>query len=178
MKNMKRRLRKPIKRTLIALAAITYVTAVSWYTKDVQARTVPVLIKQQALPLDFNDEHEATDIIVTNYFLGDGSSGTTTASGYQISDFGVNEEGMYTYLDYIIIATANTTRLEWSLFEDYKSHELYEVLTLSFNGKEYKGIVLDVCGACFGIEGESNQRYDIFTTGPVIGKVDGKLFEK
>lgn len=173
-----RKLRKPVKRTLIALAAIAYISSVIWYTNDVKERTAPVMSEPQVLLLDFDDEVKSTDIIVTNYFFGDGSSGMTTASGYQINDFNINEEGMYTFMDYIVIATANTTRLEWPLFEDYQSHELYEVLTLNFNGKEYKGIVLDVCGACFGIEGESNQRYDVFTTGQVIGKVEGKLIEE
>ena len=173
-----RKLRKPIKYALIGVVALTYISTVGWYNVDIkERRSEPLIIQPQALILDLEDIEKSTDIIVTNYYLGDGSSGTTTASGYQIRDFGVNEEGMYTLMGYIVIATANTTRLERPLFDDYQSHELYEVLTLKFNEKTYKGIVLDVCGACYGVEGEDNQRYDVFTTDGVIGKVEGKLIE-
>ena len=175
-----RKLKKPIKQALIALGVISLAAYCTWYTNDIEIRSTEVKTSYEPrlLMLDLEDEIPSTDIIITNYYLGDGSSGTTTVSGYQISDFGVNDEGMYTLMDFIVIATANTTRLERPLNEGYKSHELYEVLKLRFNGKEYTGIVLDVCGSCFGVEGEDLQRYDVFTTGGVIGKVQGKLYEE
>jgi hypothetical protein len=120
---------------------------------------------------------DTTDIIITNYYHGDGSSGTVTASGKKISDFEVNEQGYYTYEGYVVIATANTTRLKWELQDGYRTHELYEIFTIEIDGQHYQSIVLDVCGSCFGVKGESAQRYDIFTVGNVIGKVEGKLHE-
>lgn len=114
-------------------------------------------------------------MLFTNYYTSDGSSGNKTASGLTTNDFKVNEDGFYTYQDKVVLATANTTRLNWSLYKGYKSHELYEELEFELNDKTYKGIVLDVCGACFGINNESEQRYDIFTTHDVIGKKTGVI---
>lgn len=117
-------------------------------------------------------------VIFTNYYLGDGSSGETTASGKKISDFDVNEDGFYTYEGKVVLATANTTRLNWSLKQGYRSHELYEEITFELNDKNYTGIVLDICGSCFGTSHENIQRYDIFTVGNVIGKKEGKIYGK
>lgn len=82
---------------------------------------------------------------------------------------------MYTYQDKVVLATANTTRYKSNLYDGYQSHELYEVLTIEVNNNQYEAIVLDVCGACYGVQGEQYQRYDIFTTGPVIGLQKGKI---
>lgn len=117
------------------------------------------------------------DILVTNYWNGDGSSGNTTASGLSTTDFKLNSEGMYTYNGRIVVATANTTRIKRPLKDGFKSHELFDALELSFNGKGYDAVVLDVCGACFGVKNEDIQRYDIFTKGNVIGKKEGILHE-
>ena len=122
--------------------------------------------------LDFIDIHHlnnATDILVTNYWDGDGSSGDTTASGLTIKDFEVNKEGMYTYDNKIVVATSNLERLNRPIYKGY--------ITLTFNDKSYEAVVLDVCGSCFGVLGETKQRYDVFTTGNVIGKVVGVLHE-
>lgn len=117
------------------------------------------------------------NILVTNYWVGDGSSGLTTASGLTTKDFDVNSDGMYTYQDKVVLATANTTRLGKPLKEGYRSHELYDELELTFNGKGYDAIVLDVCGACFGTSNEDRQRYDVFTTSNILGKQEGILHE-
>lgn len=130
--------------------------------------------------LDFIDVHQFvnnTDILVTNYWIGDGSSGDITASGLSSKDFKVNEDGMYTYNGKIVVATSNTTRLKRPLYKGYKSHELYDELTLTFNDKTYGAVVLDVCGSCYGVTKETSQRYDVFTSGNVIGKVKGILHE-
>lgn len=121
--------------------------------------------------------YKDTDILLTNYWSGDGSSGTTTASGLKVSDFEVNEDGLYTYNGKIVVATANVSRLNKPIRESYKSHNLFDELELTFNNKPYTGVVLDVCGACFGVDGEELQRYDIFATNNVIGKVRGTLHE-
>jgi len=172
-----RKLRKPIKHTLYAIGAIALTAHYIWYTHDLEVRRAeihaPVIIEARALEMPL----ESTDIIVTNYYLGDGSSGKVTASGKAIKDFEVNEHGMYTFNGMIVVATANTHRLQWSLKDGYKSHDLHSVLDIEINGTSYEAIVLDVCGSCYGVEGEVNQRIDVFTTGNVIGKVQGKLYE-
>lgn len=116
------------------------------------------------------------EVLFTNYFYGDGSSGKTTASGLKTADFKV-VDGMYTYQDKVVLATANTTRYKRNLKDGYRSHELYEELTIEVNNKQYQAIVLDVCGACYGVQGEQYQRYDIFTVGSVIGLQKGKINE-
>ncbi len=77
----------------------------------------------------------------------------------------------------MVLATANSTRLKRDLKEGYKSHELYETIVFELDSKIYEGIVLDVCGSCFYTEGETLQRYDIFTIGSVIGKKKGLIYE-
>lgn len=117
------------------------------------------------------------EVIFSNYYTHDGSSGDTTASGWQTKDFKVNSEGMYTYDDKVVVATANTTRLKRRLYEGYQSNELYDEFTINVNDKLYDAIVLDVCGACYGLSHEEIQRVDIFTTSDVIGLTRGKVRE-
>lgn len=171
-----RKLRKPIKYTLIGMGILALTTHYLWYTNDISERREKQNSNIQKVEV-FQLETVSKEIYVTNYFLGDSSSGTTTASGKQIKDFKVNEQGMYTFNGMIVVATANTERLKWPLRDGYKSHSLYSVLSLEIDGTVYEAIVLDICGSCYGVEGEEKQRYDVFTTGNVIGKVDGKLFE-
>jgi len=162
---------------------IALVTHYIWYTNDLSirreeiSRLVRPVIEVEALedsPLKI-EQAKTTDVYFTNYHLGDGSSGTTTASGLQIKDFEVNDDGMYTYNGKVVIATANMTRLQRGIAEGYKTHDLYEEFTIRLMNKEYPAIVLDVCGACYYMEGEFLQRYDIFVTSNVIGKVIGQV---
>lgn len=128
--------------------------------------------------LDFIEVYTSeSDILVTNYWPGDGSSGEVTASGLSIQDFDINVEGMYTYNDLIVVATANIERLPKAIHDGYNSHSLYDELTLTFNNTTHGAVVLDVCGACYGMPNEINQRYDVFTIGNVIGKVEGIMHE-
>lgn len=184
---MKRRvLRKEVKFALATFLVLALLVHYSWYTNDLSIRReeysklinpiAEVEAKEVTNRYTLN-LIKTTDVYFTNYHIGDGSSGTTTASGLQIKDFEVNDEGMYTYEGKVVIATANMTRLQRGIAEGYRSHELYEELTIKLNGKEYTGIVLDVCGKCYYAEGEFIQRYDIFTTGNVIGKVIGQVIE-
>jgi hypothetical protein len=153
----------------------------TWYINDLSvrreeySRLLHPVIEVEALEVDEVSQVKTTDVYFTNYHLGDGSSGTTTASGLQIKDFEVNEDGMYTYDGKVVVATANMTRLPRGIAEGYRSHELYEEFTIRLNGKEYQAITLDVCGSCFYTEGEFLQRYDIFTISNVIGKVIGQV---
>lgn len=177
------RLKKSVKYSLIAILTIGLVTHYTWYTNDLSvrreeySRLLHPVVEVEALetnPLKI-EQVSTTDVYFTNYHLGDGSSGTTTASGLQIKDFEVNEDAMYTYDGKVVVATANMTRLPRGMAEGYRSHELYEEFSIRLNDKDYQAIVLDVCGSCFYTEGEFLQRYDIFTTKNVIGKVIGQV---
>ena len=120
----------------------------------------------------------ATKVLFTNYGTWDSHSTNKTASTLTTSDFQTNAEGMYTYQGLIVLASANTTRLDRPLSAGFNSHELYEKLDFVLNNKEYQGIVLDVCGACFMVEGEDLQRYDIFTTSNIIGLKEGFIYKQ
>lgn len=179
---MGRRLRKEVKVVAYSIMAVALTAHYIWYTNDLKERTTemePIIIEAHAMMTKpaGSTEPKTTDILVTNYYYGDGSSGKVTASGKKISDFQVNDKGMYTYEGMIVIATANQNRLNREINEGFIGHNLYEVLTLEIEGTKYEAIVLDVCGACYGVEGETKQRYDVFTTGNVIGKVNGKVYE-
>lgn len=179
---MKRRLKPLVKYSLMLILLIALVTHYTWYTNDLTirreeiSRLVRPVIEVTKLENEFlrKYKHEV-DVYFTNYHLGDGSSGTTTASGLQIKDFEVNDDGMYTYDGKVVVATANMTRLPRGIAEGYKSHELFEEFTIRLNDKDYQAIVLDVCGACYYMESEFLQRYDIFVTSNVIGKVIGQV---
>lgn len=183
----KRRLKKEVKYVSIALLLSLLLIHYVWYTNDLAIRRVEysrllyTVIEVEAKEVTnrntFN-EVKTIDVYFTNYHLGDGSSGTTTASGLQIKDFEVNGEGMYTYDGKVVVATANMNRLPRGIVEGYNSHELFEEFTIRLNDKEYPAIVLDVCGACYGMFDEQLQRYDIFTTSNVFGKVIGQVLIK
>lgn len=183
---MKRRLKPWVKYSLIIIAVLILGFYYTWYKNDLSVRReeyqkllYPVL---EVKALDLENEspviEKTTDVYFTNYHLGDGSSGITTASGLQIKDFEVNEYNMYTYDGKVVVATANMTRLPRGLVEGYQSHNLYEEFTIRLNDKEYEAIVLDVCGACYGMFDEQLQRYDIFTTKNWIGKAIGQVVLK
>lgn len=176
---MSRHLRKPIKYTLYTIGAAALVAHYCWYTNDLHDRQVKhqdhLIIAAKAIETPV--QLKTTEILVTNYYFGDGSSGKVTASGKKISDFQINDQGMYTYNGMIVIATANQNRLDREMKDGYVSHDLYEILDLEIDGTSYSAIVLDVCGSCYGVEGEAKQRIDVYTTGNVIGKVDGKVHE-
>lgn len=185
---MKRRvLRKEVKFALVSFLVLAMLVHYSWYTNDLSIRRdeysklLNPIVEVEAKGVtnrDSLDKLKITDVYFTNYHLGDGSSGTTTASGLRILDFDINDDGMYTYDGKVVVATANMTRLQRGINEGYKSHELYEEFTIRLNDKEYQAIVLDVCGACYGMFDEFLQRYDIFTTKNVIGKVIGQVILK
>lgn len=185
----KRRFKKEVKISFYAIITVLFLCYYAWYISDLKSRRElfdPVVINTQAYQSKDNepvecvvkDDLEITDVYFTNYHYGDGSSGDTTASGLQIKDFEVNEENMYTFNGRVVVATANMFRLPRGIVEGYNSHELFEEFTIRLNDKEYPAIVLDVCGACYGMFDEYLQRYDIFATKNVIGKVIGQVLIK
>jgi len=173
----KRKLRKEIKWLLTGLVlsqSITY--AINAYNSHLQSdreileQFVHEHKADQQLAFKTNETRE---VLVTNYYFGDGSSGKTTASGYSIKDFEV-KDGMYTWNGMIVLATAHETL--GNVKEGFITHELYEELTITFNDTTYQGIILDKCGTCtWGNDFEELQRVDVFTTGELIGKVKGVI---
>ncbi|QIK57797.1 hypothetical protein G7059_08065 [Erysipelothrix sp. HDW6A] len=118
-----------------------------------------------------------TDVLFTNYYTGDGSSGTTTASGLSTNDFTVNDLGMYLYDHKVVLATAHTSL--GNVRAGFRTHQLYDTVVFELNNVIYTGIVLDKCGTCtWGNSFEDKQRYDIFTTHSVIGKQPGMVIER
>ncbi len=110
------------------------------------------------------------DVRFTSYHPNDKTGSTKcTASGYCTKNFEISEEGFYMYEGKIVIATAvkrctnsntgvcaNYNKLP----KDFHHYDIYDELDISFNDKQYKAIVLDICGACYWEE--EFQRYDIF----------------
>ena len=106
---------------------------------------------------------------MTSYYTGDSTGSTKyTGSGISTERFKVNDKGWYTYDGKIVLATAtneclNSTKgacgkYKWS---DAVSHyfNYFDELTVTIDGKQYDGIVLDSCGACMGANGD---RIDLF----------------
>lgn len=118
-------------------------------------------------------------VLFSNYYSSDGSSGDMTASGLSSRDFGVNGVGMYTYQGKVVLATANTTRMPSVMPNGFRSNELYDELVIEVWGVQYDAIVLDVCGMCtWGNDRESLQRVDIFTTHKIMGVENGRVWRK
>ena len=186
----KRRFKKEVKISFLVIITVLFLCYYSWYSNNLNIRRdeYSLLLNPQVKETDnqsgeeinktYLEEYRKVDVYFTNYHLGDGSSGITTASGLQIKDFEVNEYNMYTYDGKVVVATANLTRLPRGIVEGYNSHELFDEFTIRLNDKEYQAIVLDVCGACYGMFDEFLQRYDIFATKNVIGKVIGQVLIK
>lgn len=108
----------------------------------------------------------------TSYHPNDKTGSTKcTASGYCTKHFDIHKEGFYTFNNKVVIATANKNCTKSktgvcanynSLPKGYHEYDLYDELDIYFNNKEYKAIVLDICGACYWEE--EYQRYDIFVS--------------
>jgi len=96
---------------------------------------------------------------MTSYYPEEGE--TMTASGLGIDNFGVNENGWFTYNGRIVVATAST-RLGYT---DMRTFNLYDELTLNIDGIDYQAIVLDVCGSCMW-----DNRIDLFASSVVYAK--------
>lgn len=181
------KLKPVVSKALILITVLLLGIYYAWYINDLSIRReeYSTLVKPvveepktdsgQEINQMYLEEYRKVDVYFTNYHLGDGSSGDTTASGLQIKDFEINEDNMYTYNGKVVVATANMIRIPKGIVEGYNSHKLYEEFTIRLNDKEYPAIVLDICGACYGMFDEQLQRYDIFTTGNVIGKVIGQV---
>lgn len=131
-------------------------------------------------------ERMERDVYIVNYHPNDSTgSGRTTASGYTIYDFETSPEGFYRFNGLLVgaIPVGEVLYLEdtgevYYLYEGYKYYKLGDTLHIEF---EYQGtfyseemVLLDVCGACYGMAHESKQRIDLFTAYPTVGKRDAK----
>lgn len=116
----------------------------------------------------------------TYYYPNDATgSGFCTGSGKCIDSFTTDENGWYFYETngekYLVIAAALNVCKNSSnhcgidvnkhgIAKNIKYYDYYDILSLSINGKTYKAMVLDACGACmWGRQDSRGQElFDIF----------------
>lgn len=120
--------------------------------------------RQIRIELDRIETVELTKVRFTNYYENDelGSVGITS-TGFRTSDFRVNDLGIYTYENKIVLATANNGYKIDTLPNGYKAYDYYDELNVVIDNVSYPAIVLDLCGACYWKE--DYQRYDLFVSG-------------
>lgn len=143
----------------------------------------------ELVPLaDLIHEPQEQTVFITNYYVNDSTgSGTVTSSGLTINDFQTNDLGWYVYKEKVVVATATYVCLEAAtgacakykiLPDGYSIFNLYDEITIIYDGKEYDGVVLDSMGAGFWkLDNEPYQRIDIFVaqTAKKFGKVVAQI---
>lgn len=84
---------------------------------------------------------------MTSFYPAESSD--CTGSGLCSWDFGVNENGWYTYNGKLVVATATEylTNQGWYLAPGVHTYRYYDEITLVIDGVEYQAIVLDSCGS-------------------------------
>lgn len=118
----------------------------------------------------------------TYYYPGDATgSGFCTGSGKCIDSFTTDENGWYFYETngekYLVIAAAlnicknslNHCGIDVNkhgIAKNVNYYDYYDVLNLSINGKTYKAMVLDACGACMWRrqDDRGQELFDIFVS--------------
>ena len=102
---------------------------------------------------------------MTSFYPAEGE--ITTGSGLTPSDFGINEQGWYTYNGKIVIATATPYLLNngFGLGEGVHTYNYYDELRLRIDGIDYQAIVLDSCGNCMATD-----RIDLYVSSVVYVK--------
>lgn len=98
---------------------------------------------------------------LTSYYPGDScESGHCTGSGLCTYDFQVNERGWYTYNGKIVLAAATTyLQNKFGVKENKLYFKYYDEVTLTIDGVDYEGIILDTCGACY-----KSEKIDLYVT--------------
>jgi hypothetical protein len=148
----------------------------------------PLVLPKQEEPKQERVVGVRKTIFITNYYIGDSTgSGNATSSGLRIKDFQTNKLGWYTYKGFVVVASATYRCLNAksgacakfkTLPEDYDIFNIFDKVIIVYKNVEYKGMILDSCGACmFHINGEKYQRYDVFLspTAKRFGKVLGQV---
>lgn len=94
---------------------------------------------------------------MTSFYPAESSD--CTGSGLCSWDFGVNENGWYTYNGKLVVATATQylANQGWYLAPGVHTYRYYDEITLVIDGIEYQAIVLDSCGSSM-----KTDRIDLF----------------
>lgn len=84
---------------------------------------------------------------MTSFYPAESSD--CTGSGLCSWDFGVNENGWYTYNGKLVVATATQylANQGWYLAPGVHTYRYYDEITLVIDGVEYQAVVLDSCGS-------------------------------
>ena len=84
---------------------------------------------------------------MTSFYPAESSD--CTGSGLCSWDFGINENGWYTYNGKLVVATATQylANQGWYLADGVHTYRYYDEITLVIDGVEYQAIVLDSCGS-------------------------------
>lgn len=120
----------------------------------------------------------------TYYYPGDATgSGGCTGSGKCIDSFTTDENGWYFYETngekYLVIAAAlnickNSANhcgidvAKHGIAQNIRYYNYFDILSLNINGKNYKAMVLDACGACMWKRQDTRgqELFDIYVKGP------------
>lgn len=96
---------------------------------------------------------------MTSFYPAESSD--CTGSGLCSWDFGINENGWYTYNGKLVVATATQylANQGWYLAPGVHTYRYYDEITLVIDGVEYQAIVLDSCGNCC-----KTDRVDLFVS--------------
>lgn len=140
---------------------------------DIQKEQIEQLPNVPSIQQEEIKEIGKDEAYFTNYYIGDGSSTQRTGSGLTVSDFQINDLGMFTYGGRVVIATATKECLKsnskgcnkYSQSADgIHYYSYYDEMDIEILGETYPAIVLDSCGACMTVQpsDEGLQRYDIF----------------
>ena len=97
---------------------------------------------------------------MTSFYPAESSD--CTGSGLCSWDFGINENGWYTYNGKLVVATATQylANQGWYLADGVHTYRYYDEITLVIEGVEYQAIVLDSCGSSM-----KTDRIDLFVNG-------------
>ena len=84
---------------------------------------------------------------MTSFYPAESSD--CTGSGLCSWDFGINENGWYTYNGKLVVATATQylANQGWYLADGVHTYRYYDEIRLVIDGVEYQAIVLDSCGS-------------------------------
>ena len=99
---------------------------------------------------------------MTSFWANDGyGTGDCTGSGLCSWDFGINENGWYTYNGKLVIATATTYLVNqgWYTAPGVHLYKYWEELVLTIDGVEYDAVILDSCGSSM-----KTDRIDLFVS--------------
>lgn len=129
-------------------------------------------------------EKDYVEITLTRFYPNDSTGSDKCMATMCVTKLKINSKGWYTYEGKVVLAAATylcqakcKNRATYGpLPSDYRIYNFYDEITFVLENVEYTGIILDSCGACmYHINGESLQRYDIYTAS---GKQSSSLLSK